>query len=257
MKKIVLLIGLFLLFISINSYAVTVDEIIEKLEENQEKIEDITADVVMEISVAGKTTIQEMQMWSKQDKTKIEVEEVKSEKLTPLENDSLTGQEGKSETELPMTVIMDADKMTIKQAGKELQVIDLKEVKDKRKAIPQTPPGLTLQKGMGELLRKSDVTITREEGNEITLSVIPEESNPLMQKLDMVVDMEKGVITQQKMYSNMGMSFCSMEYEKKDEIWVLKKFTMTSNLGQMGISTIKAEYKNVEVNKGIKDKMFK
>ena len=71
-------------------------------------------------------------------------------------------------------------------------------------------------------MRKSKTSILKEEGNEVTLSVIPEEANPLMQKLDMVVDMEKGIITQQKMYSNMGISFCSMEYEKKGDVWILR-----------------------------------
>lgn len=226
--------------------AATIDEIIEKLEENQEKTEDISADVVMEIDVAGRVIVQESKMWSKGEKTRIEIKKVQNEKLTPLENDSLTGQEGKTETTFPMTIIMGADKMTIRQA-------DRLKTEDHR---PKTTDLIALNGKMGDFLRKSEVTIIKEEGNEVTLSVIPEEANPLMQKLDMVVDMERGVITQQKMYSNMGISFCRMEYESKHDVWVLKKFTMTSNLGQMGTSTVKAEYKNVKINKGIEDEMF-
>ena len=229
------------------SYATTVEDVIAKLETNQNNIQDMSADVTMTIDIAGTKTVQEMKMWSKGDKTKIEINQVKSEKLKL-----------KSETPLPMTVIMDNEKMTIKQAGKEPQVIDMKKITEEQgktvkgkvqKAI--TPPGMDLQKGMSEFLRNSQVNIVKEEGNEVTISVIPEEANPLMQKLDMVVDMERGVITQQKMYSNMGISFGKMEYEKKDDVWVLKRFTMTSNLGQMGTSTVKAEYKNVKVNEGI------
>jgi outer membrane lipoprotein-sorting protein len=234
-KRICILVFPALLFLTTHVCAFSV-EIIEKLEENQGKIQDISADVVMEIDAAGRVLVRETKMWREGDKTRIDL--VKSEKS------------------LPMTVIIDVDKMTIRQEGEKPRVIDMKEVKDKGKDIPQTAPGMELQKGMGEFLRNSDVTIVKEEGNEINLSVIPEESNPLMQKLDMVVDMEKGVITQQKMYSNMGISFCSMEYEKKDNIWVLKRFTMTSNLGQMGTSRVTAEYENVKINKGIEDGVF-
>jgi outer membrane lipoprotein-sorting protein len=234
-KKIVLLVGLVsLVFVTI-SYAVTVDEIIAKLEENQEKIKDMSADVVMEIDVAGKVVKQETKMWSKGEKTKIKM----------------------VNTEHPMTVIMGADKMTIKQAGKEPQMIDTKKISEgKEKAISQTPLGMDFPRGMGEFLRKSNVTITKEKGNEINLSVIPEESNPLMQKLDMVVDMARGIVKQQKMYSNMGISLSRMEYEKEDEVWVLKRLTTVSNFGKMGTSTTKAEYNNIRINKGIEDIIF-
>jgi len=243
--KMVLLVGLVLLVQSVSivqSNGTTVENVIARLEFNQNKIKDMSAEVKMDITVAGKKTMQEMNLWSKDEKMKIEM----------------------VNTDRPMTVIMDTQKMSIKQAGKEPQVIDMKKVtEEKGKTVKGkvqnsiTPPGMDLQKGMGEFLRKSDVSIMKEEGNKITLSVIPEESNPLMQKLDMVIDIEKGVITQQKMYSNMGVSFCKMEYEKKDNVWVLKKFTMTSNLGQMGTSTVKAEYKNVKINEGIDDEVFK
>ncbi|OQX56323.1 MAG: hypothetical protein B5M53_02070 [Candidatus Cloacimonas sp. 4484_209] len=228
MRKIVLLVGVVLfvsLVIVMQVSAVTVDDIIGRLEESQNSVKDMSADVVMEISIPEKTITQEMRMWSKGDKTKIKM----------------------VNTEHPMTVIMDKEKMTIKQA-------DRLKTEDRR---PKTTDLTALNGKMGDFLRNSKTNIVKEEGNEITLSVIPEEANPLMQKVDMVIDMEKGVITQQKMYSNMGVSFCKMEYEKNSDIWVLKRFTMTSSFGQMGTSTVKAEYKDVKVNKGIGDEMFK
>ncbi|TES93517.1 MAG: hypothetical protein E3J87_02170 [Candidatus Cloacimonadota bacterium] len=233
------------------SSAVTIDEIIKRLEENQGKIKDLEADVVMEVNnVAGMITAQELKVWSKgDDKTKIEI--VHSD---AFEDDSLTF--------FPTTVIINGSKMSIGQRGKTQQVIDIEEIQDKGKVDKRYEPmeqftlGMGLLKGMGDFLRKSEVSIVKEEGNKITLSIIPEETNLLMQKINMVVDMGRGVITQQKMYSNMGINFCRMEYEKKDEIWILRKFTMTNSFGQMGTSTVKVEYKNIQLNKGIENVMF-
>ena len=54
----------------------------------------------------------------------------------------------------------------------------------------------------------------------------------------------------------MGITFCKTDYEKKGEVWVVKKFTMTSSFAQMGASKIEVEYKNIKINKGISDSIF-
>jgi outer membrane lipoprotein-sorting protein len=231
--------SLSLLFPAVGIFAFTVDEIISKLEQNKNRIMDIQADVVLEIEVDGIKTVQEMKMWSKGDKTRIEFDE----------DQDVNG--------LPKTVITDDRRMIIETSrGKE--VIDIKET-DQKEAEARNdiiPLGFELQKEIGNFLRESDVNIMSERGNEITLSIIPKQLNQLMQKLDMVVDIEKGVISQQKIYSNMGISFCKMEYEQKDNAWVLSKFIMISSYGQMGTSKIKTEYKNIQVNSGIEDIIF-
>jgi len=180
-----------------------------------------------------------MKMWSKGDKTRIEFAE---------DQDAIG---------LPKTVITDDRKMIIETyRGKE--VIDIKETDQKKDEARNDiiPLGFELQKGIGNFLRESDVNIMSERGNEVMLSVIPKQLNQLMQKLDMVVDIEKGVISQQKIYSNMGISFCKMEYEKKDNVWVLSKFIMISSYGQIGTSKIKTEYRNIQVNSGIENRIF-
>jgi outer membrane lipoprotein-sorting protein len=229
---------------------VTVDEIIEKLEENQEKIEDITADVVMRVSVAGKIRSQEVKMWCKGDK-KMRTEFVSSEGFTANELKAL-----------PTALIMNGSKMSIKKDDKTSLVIDM-EIQNKENIIKnylpksQSPiPGIGFQKGISDFLKSSEVSIEEEEGSKIKLLVIPKESDPIMQKSYLVVDMEKGVVNQFKMYSNLGSSFINMEYVREKGIWVLKKFKLTSSLGLMGTSKLETNYKNIELNKGIDNKKF-
>jgi outer membrane lipoprotein-sorting protein len=243
MRRIFIIVFLALLFCISYAFTYSIDEIIEKLEESQNRILDITADVIMEIDVGGEIIKQEMQMWRKGDKTKIEFRRSK-------------GSAADSSKGFLTTVIMDKEKMVIKPEGKESQVIDLKKTKSNGKEITPNFAGMEIQKGVHEFLRESNATITKQEGDKITLCIVPKDSNLLMQKLEMVVDMARGIVTQQKMYSNMGISLSRMVYEKKDETWVLKKFTTVSNFGLVGTSTIKAVYNNTKINKGIEDEVF-
>ena len=90
----------------------------------------------------------------------------------------------------------------------------------------------------------------------VVLEVIPEEKDPMAQKIEMAVDMERGVITNQKMFSNYGTTKIDMEYENIKGAWVIKRINMTvpTPMGKTGKMTI--DYTNIKLNQGINDKLF-
>jgi len=173
-----------------------------------------------------------------------------------------------------MTMIMNGDKMIMESGGKK-KVMN----RSASAATPgmgqsptSLPSGMDLQQDFGEFLKQNKVSVISEKKSfvknllsrgasseapeKVVLKVIPEKKDPMVQKMEMTVDMNKGVVTSQKMFSNYGTTRMDMEYENIQGAWVIKKINMTipTPMGKAGKMTI--EYKNMKVNQGIKDEMF-
>ena len=246
-----------------------VDDVISALQKNIDKVQDMQCSVEMSIDMGDMgTQRQSMKMWSKgKDKMRMEMSAPAGLPMSP----SPMGQGAPSGK---MTMIMNGDKMVVESGG-EKQVID-HSASAATHGMGQSPaslaPGMDLQQDMGEFLKKNKVTVisgkkslignlmskvsSSEAPEKVVLEVIPEKKDPMVQKMEMTVDMNKGVITSQKMFSNYGTTKMNMEYENIKGAWIIKRINMTvpTPMGKSGKMTI--EYKNVKVNQGISDRLF-
>jgi len=261
MKKLVLV---FLLFVTVSVYADEIDDVIAALQKNIDKVQDMQCSVEMNVDMGDMgVQRQSMKMWSKgKDKIRMEMNAPAGLPVSPSAM-------GRGTPSGKMTMIMNGDKM----------IMDTPEGK---KTLPSgsspfspgqaAPPGMDLQQDFGDFLKKNKVSVisgkksliknllsrntSSETPKEIVLEVIPENKDPMIQKMEMTVDMLRGVITGQKMFSNYGTTKMNMEYENIKGAWVIKKVNMTipTPMGKTGKMTI--EYKNVKLNQGIGDRLF-
>ncbi len=259
MKK---LIFITLLIVSVLVYADEVDDVIAALQNNIDKVQDMQCDVEMSIDMGDMgTQRQTMKMWSKgRDKMRMEM----NAPAVPMSPSTMS----RGPSSGKMTMIMNGDKMIMDTPeGK-------KTLSAGSSASPLSPgqaasPGMNLQQDFGEFLKKNKVSIVSgkksfiknllsrgETPKEVVLEVIPEDKDPMIQKMEMTVDMERAVITKQKMFSNYGTTKMDMEYENIKGAWVIKRINMTipTPIGKTGKMTI--EYENLKVNQGIGDDMF-
>jgi len=223
MKKISTVLFLFLSF-SLFSSTKTIDEITEVLQKNAGKVQDMQAEVVMEMDLgkAG-TKTQRMKIWMKgKDKIKMEMEK--------------------------QTMIMNGDKMMMDTSqGK--RVINQPTTKG-------MPPGINLQQGIGDFFKENSGKIISQGRNKAVIELIPKDKNPMMNKIEMTVDTKRGVITEQRMYSNYGTTKMRMKYKNIGGIWVISSIDMIVPTPQGKVGRMKIEYKNIRINKGLSDKMF-
>jgi len=266
MKKLVLV---FLLFVVVSVYADEVDDVIAALQKNIDKVQDMQCSVEMNVDMGDMgTQRQSMKMWSKgKDKMRMEMSSPAGLPVSPSAM-SQGAPSGK------MTMIMNGDKM-IMESGGEKQVIN-RSASAAGPGVGQGPtsfaPGMDLQQDFGEFLKKNKVSVisgkksfvknllsrgaSSETPEKIVLEVIPENKDPMVQKMEMTVDMNRGVITNQKMFSNYGTTKMNMEYENIKGAWIIKRVNMTvpTPMGKTGKMTI--EYKNIKLNQGISDRLF-
>jgi len=203
----------------------TIDDISKILQKNAGRVQDMQADVVMEMDLgkAG-TKTQRMKIWVKgKDKIKMEMEK--------------------------QTMIMNGDKMMMDTPqGK--RVINQPTTKG-------MPPGINLQQGIGDFFKENSGKIVSQGRNKAVIKLIPKDKNPMMSKIEMTVDTKRGVITEQRMYSNYGTTKMRMEYKNIGGIWVISSIDMIVPTPQGKVGRMKIRYKNIKINKGISDKMFK
>ncbi|MEO0129820.1 MAG: hypothetical protein ABIL02_06240 [candidate division WOR-3 bacterium] len=234
------------LMLCIFSFGQDVQEIISKIESNQAKIVDLEADVEVETSIQGRaeSLVQTMKIWQAKDengnaitRTEFEIPEARGQKqekvIMIMTNDSAITKKGKTVSRLPLTA----------QANIEARF-------------------------EGILKSAKSIKILKQEGNVAVLEVVPRETegvNPirnnisngagLFDKAEITVDIERGVIISQKLFTPMGVIKTETEYgsigEGEKKIWVLKEMR---TITQYGITTMR--YKNVEVNKGIDKRKF-
>lgn len=227
------------LLICIIGFSQNVEEIIAKIENNQAKIKDLTAEVEIETSIQGKAEplIQTMKIWQSKDetgnpitRTEFEMPEARGQKqekvIMIMTNDSVITKKGKTVSRLPLTAQMGAER---KQS--QMNADMFKEAKS--------------------------VKILQADGNIVVLELIPKETEgiKLFDKAEITVDTERGVITSQKVFTPMGMIRSEMKYwsigEGEKRIWVLKEM---KTITQYGITVMR--YKNIKLNKGIKKEKF-
>ena len=265
MKKLVFIL---FLFVVVSVYATEVDDVIAALQKNIDKVQDMECSAEMSVDM-GEMGVQQqsMKMWFKgKDKMRMEMSAPAGLTVSP----SAMGRGTPSEK---MTMIMNGDKM-IMESGGEKKVMN-RPASTMNSATGQSPtslaPGMDLQQDFGEFLKQNKVSVisgkqsfiknllsrsSNETPGKVVLEVIPEKKDPMIQKMEMTVDMNKGVVTNQKMFSNYGTTKMNMEYENVKGAWVIKKINMTipTPMGKTGKMTI--EYKNIKLNQGINDRLF-
>ncbi len=269
MRRLFKLFFVLLLFVTVSVYATEVDDVVAALQKNIDKVQDMECKIEMSVDIGEMgTQRQSMKMWSKgKDKMRMEMNAPAAPAMSP----SAMGQSAPSGK---MTMIMNGDKM-IMESGGEKKVLNRPASAATPGAVQSPtslPSGIDLQQDFGEFLKKNKVSVVSEKKSfvqkllsrgassetpeKVVLEVIPEDKDPMVQKIEMTVDMNKGVVTSQRMFSNYGTTKMNMEYENINSAWVLKRINMTipTPMGKTGKMTI--EYKNVKLNQGIRDEMF-
>ena len=59
------------------------------------------------------------------------------------------------------------------------------------------------------------------------------------------------------MYSNYGTTKMKMEYKEIGGVWMISSIQMTVPTPQGKVGRMKIEYKNIKINQGLSDNMFK
>ena len=243
MKKILFIFTILFSF-SLFSSTKSIDDITKILQKNADKVKDMSCEVVMTMDLGKEgTKTQTMKMWMKgKDKMMMRYSS---------EGIGYSGKEGKN------TVIINGDKMMMETPqGK--QVVN-RTTSDSLQPTGNkaTPPGINLQKNAADFFKENNAKIISQGRNKAVIEIIPKDKNPMTQKIEMVIDTKRGLITQQRMYSNYGTTKMKMKYKKVGDAWVLSSIQMTVPTPMGKVGRMKIEYKNIKVNQGISDNMFK
>ncbi|MFA5033914.1 MAG: hypothetical protein WC614_12980 [bacterium] len=238
MKKTIKTICIFaILSFSTFASAVTIDDISQKLEQNIAKIKDMQADIEIKTNMdAGKQVVKKMQILSK-GTDKIKVTTIAPQKQAIIFNDK---------------------KMQIEDSNGKKTIIN-KDSLSQGQLQAMSPKDMNPQRSITNFLKDGKSKIINSNGNIYTLEIIPNEKdkNPLMEKAELQVDYAKGLIINQKLYSNMGISITDISYKKIGNTWVMNKMEVTTPMGLTGKSAmITVNYDNIKVNQGISDKIF-
>jgi len=207
------------------------EKVITALEKNKGKVEDMECTVVIRTGLPGeKEMVQEFRMWTKGE-NKICIEPA---------GDNRAGMS---------KIIVNGDKMLmVGPDGKEFTT-----GYNKNESV--LPGGGGINQDFTEFLKEKDVKKIEIKGNKAVIEVVPE-NYPVAQKVVMVVDLDRGVVTEQKLYTNFGVNKMRMHYQKIDDAWVMSEIEMDVPVPQGGRGKMVIEFKNVKVNKGIKDNLF-
>ncbi len=242
MKKILFIFTILFSF-SLFSSTKSINDITKILQKNADKVKDMSCEVVMTMDLGKEgTRTQTMKMWMK-GKDKIKMLTAFRQPLTA---------EGKKNV-----VIINGDKMMMETPqGK--QVINRTTSESLQPTGNKaTPPGVNLQKNAAEFFKENNAKIISQGRNKAVIEIIPKDKNPMTQKIEMVIDTKRGLITQQRMYSNYGTTKMKMKYKKIGDAWILSSIQMTVPTPMGKVGRMKIEYKNIKVNQGISDNMFK
>jgi len=221
----------FLVSAGLNGATNRLEKIITALEKNKGKVEDMECTVVIRTGLPGeKEMVQKFRMWTKGDK-KIRIE--------PF---------GDYRGEMSKMIVNGDRMLMVGPDGKEF-------ITDYNKNKSALPGGTKMEQNYAEFLKEKDVKRIEIKGNKAVVEVVPE-NYPVAQKVVMVVDLDKGVVTEQKLYTNFGVNKMRMHYQRIDNAWVMSDIEMDVPVPQGGRGKMVIEFKNVKVNKGIKDNLF-
>jgi|GEM_PF-5573776 len=226
MRKGICVFFFLIVLVSLSVKCITIEEIIKKIEANGSRIEDMEADVTTRIKIGdGEIQIQKMRMAMKgRDRVRIEL-------ISPMRQ----------------TTIINGKKMMVQTQDGKKSII----TQDTLHMMEQT--GF---QNMSEFLKGNKVNVINVENDIANIEIIPESPTPMVQKIEMGVDIERGVIISQRIYSNMGVMKMEMEYGKISGVWVIKRMRIITPSPMGGLGEVESEYKNIKINKGIKDIFF-
>uniref|UniRef100_A0A7C4U7Z1 DUF4292 domain-containing protein n=1 Tax=candidate division WOR-3 bacterium TaxID=2052148 RepID=A0A7C4U7Z1_UNCW3 len=226
MRKGICVFFFLIVLVSLSVKCITIEEIIKKIEANGSRIEDMEADVTTRIKIGdGEIQIQKMRMAMKgRDRVRIEL-------ISPMRQ----------------TTIINGKKMMVQTQDGKKSII----TQDTLPMMEQT--GF---QNMSEFLKGNKVNVINVENDIANIEIIPESPTPMVQKIEMGVDIERGVIISQRIYSNMGVMKMEMEYGKISGVWVIKRMRIITPSPMGGLGEVESEYKNIKINKGIKDIFF-
>ena len=225
--------------VTVCSADITLKELIDKVQSNQLKINDMYAESTTKIvsnlqlgSEKGKTQsmTQKGKMWTKgKDKSKIEM-------LSPSRQVTITN----------------GDKMAIinSETGQKM-VQDLKKMREKS-GQPDTG-GMTLEKAT----KYFDMSVRPAGEGQYVLTGIPKEKNQFLGKMEFYVDTNRWVPFKVMMYDvkDRLMNQSEIEYKEVSGIWVPYKNHSSVNT-PAGKMDVEMELSNIKVNQGINDKEF-
>lgn len=218
----------------------TLQSLLNKIQSNQNKIKDMYAEttttITSSIAMPGTKTkgpqkmVQKGKMWTKgQDKSKIEM-------LSPMKQVTITN----------------GDKMAIinPQTGQKM-VQDLSKVRGPRSKVQGQE--MDLQKAMEYF----DLSLKQTEDGDYVITGVPKKKNKFLGKMEFYVDSTRWVPVKILMYGakNKLLSRSVIEYEKISKVWVPVKNRSNVNT-PAGRMEVEMEFKNIKINKGIKDKEF-
>jgi len=242
LKKMASLTLMFLLTVSFASAAdLTLEDLMAKAQANQKQIKDMYAEtettMISNMTMPGQASkgpqkmVQTGKMWTKgSDKSKIEM-------LSPTKQ----------------TTIRNGDKMAIinPETGQKM-VQDLSKIKGQgSRGMGQE--GMSLEKAMEYF----SLSVKRDGDNYVVVGV-PRDNNKFMSKMEFYIEAERWLATKILMYGGDGklLSQSTIEYEKISDVWVPVKNVSNVNT-PMGKMNVEMVYKNVRVNQGIKDSVFR
>lgn len=222
---------LIVLFMASVSNAISLDDLINKLQSSQNKIKDMQADIStkMTTSMQGMPAMnQKGKIWIKGNKNKMEIS-------SPMKQVTITN----------------GDKMAVVNP-----VTGQKQVTDLSKIPGGSSQGGSSSMNFDEAKKKFDFTMKNVSGG-YQITGIPKEKNQFMGKIEVFVDSSKMVPTKIKMISPQGevLSDTSIEYKKVSGINVTYKTISKVNLPK-GKMTMEMTYSNIKVNSGISDSVF-
>jgi outer membrane lipoprotein-sorting protein len=218
----------------------SLDDLVNKLKGNQEKIKDMYAETTTTINStmvlpgAGKgpqKMVQKAKMWVKgETKSKLEMSE-------PMKQVTVTN----------------GDKMMmVNPATGQKMIQDLKKLRGKG-GMSEGNQQMTLEKAK----QYFNLTATQK-GNDYVITGVPKQPDKFLGKMEFYVDGGKMVPVKVLMYDLKGklVSQTEIEYQQIDGIWVPKKnrSQVTTPAGTM---KMEMEFANIRINKGISDSEFK
>ncbi|MCX5727134.1 MAG: outer membrane lipoprotein carrier protein LolA [Candidatus Saganbacteria bacterium] len=226
---------LFLLLFSTVSYALTIEQLIEKVKVNQAKILDMKAEITttMTSNIQGNDykLIQKGKLWTKNpNKSKIEV-------LSPVHQITITNGN--------IITVVSPD------SGQKM-VQDISEMKGKT-GMPDAGDMMNISKA----LEYFNLTTAQTDTGAYLITGTPKEKNDFLGKMEFLLDPAKYVFTQISIFNPQGglISLSKVEYANISNCWVPMKnnSTITMPTGGMNMEMV---FENLQVNKGIADTEF-
>lgn len=247
-KKDIVLVLVILIAASVFAAEISLDDVVNKIQGNQEKVTDMYAETVTTITsnmaVPGQGSkgpqkmIQKSKMWTKgADKSKVEM-------ISPMKQITITN----------------GDQMAIinSETGQKM-VQDINKLRGQGGEGARDPGKMSLDKAKEFFdlkVRKLDA-LKPEELETYVITGIPKKENKFIGKMEFCVDAEKWVPVKILMYDAKGklISQSDIEYAEVSDLWVPVK-NISSITTPMGTMKVEMEYTNIKVNKGIKDSEF-